>query len=96
MSMIPKRLLATAALGAALASTSVGETKAIPIPVTTANAPQGRAGADLLRAHGRSGWCAHVPARLRTRPGGHRVEAPRKAVRLGTLPPLRGGQEPEL
>ena len=38
MSMIPKRLLATAALGAALASTSIGETRAMQIPVTTANA----------------------------------------------------------
>src|SRR5215204_5820012 len=28
----------------------------------------------------------HVPARLRTRPRGHRVEAPRQALQLGTLP----------
>ena len=38
MSMIPKRLLATAALGAALAITGIGETRAMQIPVTTANA----------------------------------------------------------
>ena len=34
----PKRLLATVALGAALVSTTIGETRAMPIPVTTADA----------------------------------------------------------
>ena len=38
MSMVLKRILATAALGATLASTSIVETKAMPIPVTTADA----------------------------------------------------------
>src|SRR5215207_1473436 len=38
MSMVPRRLLVTVALGAALASTNIAETRAMPIPVTTADA----------------------------------------------------------
>ena len=59
MSMIPKRLLATAALGAALASTSIGETRAMQIPVTTANAIASPALTEQVQWRGygwRGGW----------------------------------------
>src|SRR5829696_372225 len=38
MSTVPRRLLVTVALFAALASTNIAETRAMPIPVTTADA----------------------------------------------------------
>src|SRR5215208_2970169 len=59
MSMIPKRLLVTAALGAALASTSIGETRAMQIPVTTANAIASPATTEQVQWRGygwRGGW----------------------------------------
>src|SRR5215210_6061103 len=59
MSMIPKRLLATAALGAALAITGIGETKAMQIPVTTANAIASPALNEQVQWRGygwRGGW----------------------------------------
>ena len=59
MSMVPKRFLATAALGATLASTSIVETKAMPIPVTTADAiasPSLMAGAAAVGAGAVARW----------------------------------------
>src|SRR5829696_5098300 len=55
MSMIPKRLLATAALGAALAITGIGETRAMQIPVTTANAIASPATTEQVQWRG-YGW----------------------------------------
>ena len=62
MGMVPKRLLVTAALGAALASTSIVETKAMQIPVTTetpSRAPPDRTGPVArvrLARRWRGGW----------------------------------------
>ena len=55
MSMVPKRLLVTAAFGAALVSTSIVETRAMPIPVTTAEGIAGPALTEQVRWRG-YGW----------------------------------------
>src|SRR5829696_5386048 len=55
MSMVPKRFLATAALGATLASTSIVETQAMPIPVTTADAIASPSLSEQVRWRG-YGW----------------------------------------
>jgi hypothetical protein len=55
MSMVPKRLLVTVALGAALASTNIAETRAMPIPVTTADAIASPALTEQTRWRG-YGW----------------------------------------
>ena len=55
MSMIPKRLLATVELGAALASTNIAETRAMPIPVTTGDAIASPALTEQIRWRG-YGW----------------------------------------
>src|SRR5215207_8690947 len=55
MSMVPRRLLVTVALGAALASTNIAETRAMPIPVTTANAIASPAPTEQVQWRG-YGW----------------------------------------
>ncbi len=84
MSMVPKRFLATAALGTALASTSIVETKAMPIPVTTADAIASPSLTEQVRWRG-YGWRVWLARRRlglgRRRVGGgtHRGRADRRS-----------------